>query len=201
MTLPEIVGIAGTSGAGKDTAGHVLANYGYKFTSLSDTLRAELDVLGLEHTRENLRNLSSEWHREHGASYLTYRTITKYQNEKESFGYQGLAIGSVRRPAEVKVIKEHEGMILWLDADRRVRFDRIQGAHRGRAEDAASFEQWCADEDVEMTPPANDDGSALNMGGVRDMADVTIDNSFEDEVHFQNYLIDMFELTVSDSIG
>lgn len=44
MKLPEIVGIAGASGAGKDTTGHLLAKFGYKFTSLSDTLRAELDV-------------------------------------------------------------------------------------------------------------------------------------------------------------
>lgn len=44
MKLPEIVGIAGASGAGKDTTGHLLAKFGYKFTSISDTLRAELDV-------------------------------------------------------------------------------------------------------------------------------------------------------------
>lgn len=194
MKLPEIVGIAGTSGAGKDTAGHLLAKYGYKFTSLSDTLRAELDVQGLPHTRENLRALSSEWHREHGADYLTYRTITKYHNEKESFGYQGLAIGSIRRPAEAAVIQQHGGLVVWLDADRQVRFDRIQAAHRGRAEDAATFEQWCADEDAEMTPPADDDGSALNMAGVRAMADVTIDNSFEDEAHFDQHIITQFEL-------
>ncbi len=194
MKLPEIIGIAGTSGAGKDTTGHLLTNYGYKFTSLSDTLRAELDVLGLEHTRENLRGLSSRWHREHGAEYLTLRTIMKYQNEKESFDYKGLAIGSIRRPAETKVIQEHGGMVLWLDADRRVRFDRIQAAHRGRAEDAASFEQWCADEDAEMTPPVDDDGSALNMAGVREMADVKVDNSFEDESHFDSHVIELFEL-------
>lgn len=197
MKLPEIIGIAGTSGAGKDTTGHLLTKYGYKFTSLSDTLRAELDVQGLKHTRENLRSLSSEWHREHGAEYLTLRTIMKYENEKESFGYKGLAIGSVRRPAEAKVIQEHKGIVLWLDADRQVRFDRIQAAHRGRAEDAATFEQWCADEDAEMTPPADDDGSALNMAGVREMADVTIDNSFEEEHYFDTHILDFFELNNS----
>lgn len=194
MKIPEIIGISGASGAGKDTTGHLLTNYGYKFTSLSDTLRAELDVLGLEHTRENLRTLSSEWHREHGAEYLTLRTIAKYQNEKESFDYKGLAIGSIRRPAEAKVIQEHGGMVLWLDAERKIRFDRIQAAHRGRTEDAATFEQWCADEDAEMTPPADDDGSALNMAGVRDMADITIDNSFEDAQHFDDHVVQLFEL-------
>jgi len=195
MKLPEIVGISGTSGAGKDTTGHVLVKYGYKFTSLSDTLRAELDIQGREHTRENLRQLSSEWHREHGPDHLVHRTIALYRNEKESFDYKGLAIGSIRRPAEAKVIQSQGGMVLWLDADRKVRFDRIQAAHRGRAEDAATFEQWCRDEDAEMTPPADDDGSALNMAGVRDMADVKIDNSFEDERHFDEHIIRQFELS------
>lgn len=195
MKLPEIVGIAGASGAGKDTTGHLLAKFGYKFTSISDTLRAELDVQGKEHTRENMRGLSSQWHREFGPEYLTKRTIALYREEKEGFGYTGLAIGSVRRPSEAQVIQADSGMVLWLDADRRVRFERIQAAHRGRAEDAVTFEQWCIDEDAEMTPPLGDDGSALNMAGVRDIADVSIDNSFEDEQHFDVHVIELFELS------
>lgn len=195
MKLPEIVGIAGASGAGKDTTGHLLAKFGYKFTSISDTLRAELDVQGKEHTRENMRGLSSQWHREFGPEYLTKRTIALYREEKEGFGYTGLAIGSVRRPSEAQVIQADNGMVLWLDADRRVRFERIQAAHRGRAEDAVTFEQWCIDEDAEMTPPLGDDGSALNMAGVRDIADVSIDNSFEDEQHFDVHVIELFELS------
>lgn len=195
MKIPEIVGIAGASGAGKDTTGHLLAKFGYKFTSISDTLRAELDIQGKEHTRENMRGLSSQWHRDFGPEYLTKRTIALYREEKEAFGYAGLAIGSVRRPSEAQVIKADDGIVLWLDADRRVRFERIQAAHRGRAEDAVTFEQWCKDEDTEMTPPVDDDGSALNMAGVRDIADVSIDNSFEDEQHFDAHVLELFELT------
>lgn len=194
MRLPEIVGIAGTSGAGKDTAGHVLTRYGYKFTSLSDTLRAELDTQGKEHSRENLRTLSALWHREFGPDYLVHRTIELYEQEKITHNYSGLAIGSIRRPAEAAVVQAHQGHIIWLDADRQVRFERIQAANRGRSEDAATFEQWCRDEDAEMTPPADDDGSALNMAGVRDMANTIIDNSFEDEAHFCQYFIETFEL-------
>ena len=195
MKLPEIVGISGTSGAGKDTTGNLLTKYGYLFVSGSDILRAELDIQKKEHTRENLRTLSAKWHREFGPDYLIHRTVELYQEKKRLHDYKGLAIGSIRRPAEAKVIQSQGGMVLWLDADRTVRFDRIQAAHRGRAEDAATFEQWCRDEDAEMTPPADDDGSALNMAGVRDMADVKIDNSFEDERHFDEHIIRQFELS------
>lgn len=193
MRLPEIVGVAGASGAGKDTAGHVLGQHGYKFTSLSDTLRAELDAQGKEHSRENLRTLSAQWHREFGPDYLVHRTIELYEQEKADKHYTGLAIGSIRRPAEAAVVQARGGQIIWLDADRRVRFERIQAADRGRSEDTATFEQWCRDEDVEMTPPADDDGSALNMAGVRDMAGVTIDNSFKDEALFRAHVAEMFE--------
>lgn len=195
MKLPEIVGIGGPSGAGKDVTGHLISRYGYKFTSISDTLRAELDVQGKEHTRENMRGLSSQWHREFGPEYLTKRTIALYREEKEGFGYKGLVIGSIRRPSEAKVIQGDDGIVLWIDADRRVRYERIQAAHRGRPEDAATFAQWCADEDAEMTPPVDDDGSALNMAGVRDVADVEIDNSFEDEAHYDAHIIELFELS------
>lgn len=194
MKLPEIIGIAGTSGAGKDTTGHLLAQYGYKFTSVSDILRHELDLQGKPHTRENMRALSSQWHREFGAGNLSRKTIEKYQAENVDGRYAGLAIGSIRRPSEAQVIQEHGGIVLWLDAERQVRYQRIQAAGRDRDEDSASFEQWCADEDAEMTPPANDDGSALNMAGVRDVANVAISNSFEDERHFDQHIIELFEL-------
>ena len=194
MTLPEIVGISGTSGAGKDTTGELLTHYGYKFTSLSDTLRAELDVRELPHTRENLRTLSAEWHREFGPDYLVHRTIELYRAEKQSKQYKGLAIGSIRRPAEAAVIVAEKGLVMWIDAEQRVRYDRIQAAHRGRAEDAATFEEWAADEAAEMTPPANDDGSSLNMAGVRDMADVRIDNSFTDAEHYDEHIVELFSL-------
>lgn len=194
MTLPEIVGISGTSGAGKDTTGELLTRYGYKFTSLSDTLRTELDVRGLPHTRENLRTLSAEWHREFGPDYLVHRTIELYRAEKQAAHYKGLVIGSIRRPAEAAVIRDEQGLIMWIDADQKVRYARIQAAHRGRAEDAATFEVWAADEAAEMTPPADDDGSSLNMVGVRDMADVAIDNSFDDAEQYDAHIIELFAL-------
>lgn len=195
MKLPKIIGIAGTSGAGKDTLGELLVELqGYKFVSVSDILRAELTKQGVPHEREHLRALSSKWHREFGPGNLSRRTIEAYAEEEEREGHKGLAIGSIRRPSEAKVIQDEGGIVLWIDADQRLRYDRIQAANRGRNEDSATFEQWRADEDAEMIPPKDDDGSALNMVGVRDIADIHVDNNFESYEAYRDYLIKKFEL-------
>lgn len=195
MKLPKIIGIAGTNGAGKDTLGELLAERcGYKFVSVSDILRDELTKQGIPHEREHLRALSSKWHREHGPGNLSRRTIEAYIEEEKREGYKGLAVGSIRRPSEAKVIQDEGGVVLWIDADRKLRYERIQAANRGRHEDLATFEQWCADEEAEMTPPADDDGSALNMAGVREVADLHIDNDFASYDAYREYLIKEFEL-------
>lgn len=194
MKLPKIVGITGTNGAGKDTLGELLAELKqYKFVSLSDIMREELTRQGVPHEREHMRALSTRWHKEFGAGHLSRRTIEKYVEEEEIEGYKGLAIGSIRRPSEVDVLKSEGAVIIWVDADRRVRYERIMGAGRGRVTDQKSFEQWCAEEDAEMTPPPGDE-DALNMNGVRALADITIDNHFDSFEAYRDYLIKEFEL-------
>ena len=141
-----------------------------------------------------MRSLSSQWHREFGPGNLSKRTIEAYVEIEKSEGYKGLAVGSIRRPSEAKVIQDEGGIIIWVDADRKLRYDRIQSANRGRNEDSATFEAWCKDEDTEMMPPSDDDGSGLNMSGVRDSANIRIDNNFESFEEYRDYLIEEFEL-------
>lgn len=195
MKLPKIIGISGTNGAGKDTLGELLAErLGYKFTSVSDILREELTRKGIPHEREHLRALSTEWANEHGHGILTERTIETYEQEEEREGYRGLVIGSVRRPAEAEVIQREGGVVVWVDGDRRVRYDRIQAGNRGRGHtDDLTFEEWCEQEDVELAPIEGEPGS-LNMLGVRKMANIHVDNNFATFEEYRAYLIEEFEL-------
>ena len=133
MKLSKIIGIAGTNGAGKDTLGELLAERcHYKFRSVSDILREELTERGLPHEREHLRALSTEWAREHGPGVLSVKTIEAYVEEEKREGYNGLAIGSIRRPGEAKAVQDEGGVVIWIDADRKLRYDRIQSGSRGR---------------------------------------------------------------------
>ena len=124
---------------------------------------------------------------------MSQKTITLYESEKAEKGYQGLTITSIRTPEEAKTIQKAGGIIISIDADRRIRYDRTQKRAQGRPEDQKTFEQFCAEEDAEMTPSI--EGGGLNMGGVRDVADITLINDFESAEAYIEYLKKEFEIS------
>lgn len=195
MILPEIVGVAGTNASGKDTLGTLRAIIqNAQFVSLSDILRHELDLQGLPHERENLRALGNKWRAESGPGVLAEKTIERYEAEKDEEGFSGLTITSIRHPKEAEAIKKAGGIIIWVDADRHVRYERIQKRNLNRPEDQKTFEQFVHEENIEMQHVEGDE-SSLNMGAVRDMADVTIINEYASLEDYEAYLTREFELT------
>lgn len=204
MKLPEIIGISGTNGAGKDTLAELrFERQNARLVSLSDILRAEATNRGLDQGRESLGMISTEWGRVFGAGALSLMTIRNYWDTRTD-DETGLSIVSVRRPAEAEVIQEDGGTILWIDADRELRYQRVLARleKSGRITDAVSYEEFCAQEDREMHPES-DDPFALNMAGVRDIANIHLENNFvvegdEDgklgEAKYKAFLVDEFEL-------
>lgn len=83
MRLPEIIGISGTNGAGKDTLAALRhEKEGAEHVSLSDILRRELIARGITPERENLMNLSRQWRDESGDyGILATRTIQNDTSE------------------------------------------------------------------------------------------------------------------------
>jgi dephospho-CoA kinase len=172
----NIIGIAGTNGAGKDTVGLILQeNHNYMFVSVTDVLRAELRRQGFPIDREHLRELSASWRREFGYGVLIDRAMDVF-NEQPKGKYKGVAIASLRNPFEVDRVHELGGSVWWLDADPLLRFTRIRAnaASRARAEeDEKTFEEFLAEEKAEMLPSG--DEATLNMSAVRDKADIMMD--------------------------
>lgn len=196
MKLPEIVGISGSNGAGKDELGKLLAErHGYYFHSVSDLLREELTRQNKPHTRENMAALSKQWRNESGDDGIMFtKAIEEYLRDKAEKGYKGVALVNMRHPGEVKTIHSFGGIAVWVDADQQLRYDRIQAANRGRHEDNISFEAFQADEQREMHPPADAPEGALHMAAVKELADVTIENDFPSVEAYRDYLIKEFEL-------
>jgi dephospho-CoA kinase len=193
MKLPEIVGVAGTNASGKDTLGELRASIqNAKFVSLSDIIRRELDERGLSHERENLRALGGEWRSQEGLGVLADKTIALYESEKVEKGYNGLTLTSIRQPKEVEVIQAAGGIVIWIDADPHVRYERTQKRGLNRPEDKKTFEQFVAEEEAEMRP--SPENGLLDMGGVRDAADITIINEFDSVEQYEDYLKKEFEL-------
>lgn len=172
----QIIGIAGTNGAGKDTVGLILhKNHGYLFVSVTDVLRSELKRQGFPQDREHLRELSASWRRQFGYGVLVDRAMDVF-NAQPKGKYKGVAIASLRNPHEVERVHELGGKVWWLDADPLLRFTRIRAnaATRARAEeDEKTFEEFLAEEKAEMY--SSGDEATLNMSAVRDKADIMMD--------------------------
>lgn len=172
----KLIGIAGTNGSGKDTVGHILAEkHGWLFVSVTDMLRDECRARGLEVARENLRAISAEWRRAGGLGVLIDKAITVFDKLGGEGTYSGLVVASLRNPGEVDRVHELGGTVVWVDADPRLRYKRIQSAERGRGgEDTKTYEQFLIEQEAEMH--SSGDEATLNLAGVKALADAEIFN-------------------------
>lgn len=178
----EIIGLGGSNGSGKDTVGEMLAErHGYLFVSVSDLLRDELKRRGQAIERENLRALSAEWRRESGLGVLVKKAVELYEQQKDR--HQGVVMASLRNPGEADEIHALGGTLIWVDADPKIRYDRIFSRQR-TAEDSKTFEQFLAEEEAEMQHSG--DEATLNMSAVKEKADITLLNSGNDIEAFKD---------------
>ncbi len=191
---PTIIGLSGTNGSGKDSLGIGLEKYGYFFVSVTDFLREELKNQNMVITRENMRKLSTQWRKQHGGGYLIERAVEFWRQTKPGTG--GVVIASLRDPQEVQTLHKLGGLMVWIDADPQVRYQRIQDnlAVRGRAdEDTVSFEQFLQAEKAEMRP-SQDASSSLDMTSVKKNSDIFLANDYPDVGSFVTYAADKLGL-------
>lgn len=176
-----IIGIAGTLGAGKGTVVRYLESHGFAHFSSSDVLRRILTERGQEHSRLNTSNLANEL-------MSTYEGgVLHFSNEyAHAENYQNFILEALHRVSEGEYIKKIGGIILGIDADIKVRYERAVVRKEG-LKDEVTFEQFEEDskrEDEGMT------GTGPNIKAVIKMADYTITNNGNlDELHTQ---IDIF---------
>ncbi len=186
----KIIGLSGTNGSGKDTVGRLLAErHNYLFISVTDLLREELAHRGLPAERQHMRALSTEWRREFGLSVLVDRAVESFRKVGDT--HEGLVMASLRNPYEADRVHELDGSVVWVDADARIRYARLQANHRGRLDDEKTFEQFLSEEQAEMH--GTGDAASLDMSSVKDRADVIITNDTTD--------MSMLEADVEDVLG
>ena len=187
-TSYKIIGLSGTNGSGKDSlANYLVSQYNYYFVSVSDLLRQEVQNRGLPPDRQSLRQVSSEWRRQFGLGVLIDKAVSNFKQQTEN--YSGLVIASLRNPGEADRVHELNGSVIWLDADPKLRYDRIQAnkaARNNRQSDNISFEQFLEEEKAEMF--SQGDEATLSMNAVKQKADWFIDNSFKTFKEFADYI-------------
>jgi dephospho-CoA kinase len=182
----KIIGFSGPNGSGKDTLADMLGErHNFYVASATDLLAAELTKRGLPLDREQKSRLSAEWRREFGMAVLVDKAYEYYKAHESE--YDGMVVGSLRHPGEVDRVHELGGQMIWIDADPKIRYNRIQknAAARNRAaEDNKTFEAFLADEERERHPVG--DAATLNMAGVEEKSDVFIQNDGNDIEVFKN---------------
>ena len=171
----KIYGLSGTNGAGKDTVGDALAEQGWLFVSVSDMLRVEAKKRNLPVERETLRTISAEWRRELGLGALIDKSVDYYKVQDKS--YKGLVMSSLRNPGEADRVHELGGQVIWVDADPKVRYQRIYSRQR-TAEDNKTFEQFLDEQEQEMKQSG--DEATLNIAGVKAKSDICLENNGND---------------------
>lgn len=196
MTQPTLIGLSGPNGSGKDAVGLILAeHYNYWFFGFTELFREECQRRGIPTERENLRAISAQWRRESGLATLIDRSLDLYK--KATKQYAGAVVSSLRNPYEADRIHELGGIVIWVDADPKIRYERVQSnaaSRGGRQEDNKTFEQFMQEEASEMHAPAGSDEAVLNMASVKERADIFLANNDSGLDTLQKHLSQALEL-------
>lgn len=174
----QIIGVSGTNGSGKDTMAAMLAkHYSFLNASATEMFLDELARRGWPVDREHKAKLSAEWRREYGMGVIVDKALEMFNSQPGV--YKGIVVGSLRHPGEADRVHELGGTMVWLDAEPKIRYERIQANLAERegkhAEQNKSFEEFLAEEQREMHPTG--DEATLNMSAVKGRADVTLFNN------------------------
>lgn len=164
-----LIGITGTDGAGKGTVvEYLVKNKGYLHFSSRGVITRELLRSGLPTDRVHLREMGNKLRTEHGNDFLVTFALRLVQPEALEY----MIIESIRAVAEAMSLKAQGGILLAVDAEQSVRYERITS--RNSTTDRVSYEDFVAQEKLEMEDP---DPHGMQKARVMAMADYTIMNN------------------------
>lgn len=166
-TRRVVLGITGTNGAGKGTVVEYLVNKkNFSHFSASGLITEEIIRLNMPVNRDNMILVGNMLREKNGAGYIAEELIRRAsKNEGNSI------IESIRTIGEVDKLRERGGIILAVDADQRVRYER--NLVRGGVKDKVTFEEFVEQEKREME---SSDPNKQNLSACRKAADYVINN-------------------------
>ena len=163
-----IVGIAGTDGSGKGTVvDYLVEKYGFVHYSSRAIILEHIHKADLPDTRAQMRLTANELRATYGNDFLVTQALDRMQGGS----IEKAIIESIRATAEALTLKSNDGILLAVDANQSLRYERVQT--RRSETDRVSFEQFVAHEELEKNDP---DPHGMQKGKVIEMADYTIMN-------------------------
>jgi dephospho-CoA kinase len=160
-----LIGIVGTLGAGKGTVVEYLKEKGFTHYSASGYLRELMVARNIPIDRDAYSRVSGE------IRYLDPAGIVRALHTRAvAAGVQDVIIEAIHDDGEAAFIKEKGGILLGVDADMMVRYDRI--IVRGSEKDNVTFEEFTAQIKREETG-----GGHHNIRSVLGTVDYMIENN------------------------
>lgn len=120
----RIIGITGAFGSGKTTTAKYFEKKGYKVIALSEQLEKEALKRELPMTRKVLQDIGNEWRGKYGSGILMTKALDALKNSDK------IVVDGLRNLGEVEVLRENNGVLLAVVADREIRFNRLKKLQR-----------------------------------------------------------------------
>ena len=164
--LPNLIGISGTFASGKDSLAKILVeNYGFTHASTSDMVRAAAQERHGNIERPTLRKVGVELRNESGAGVLVERALKLTLP---------LVVSGIRTTGEVCLLKKAGGVMVFIDADQKIRYDRMKARQRD-SESELIFDEFRSKEQKEVSGAKTD--ADQNIAAVREESDLYLENN------------------------
>jgi dephospho-CoA kinase len=173
----RLIGVTGTAGSGKDTASDLLCEL-FDFTNMSTSefvrvLTRQIYGLapGFNPIRDQLYEVANYVRTTIDPAFFVKMAIFEGQQQ----GHRRIVVSGLRSMGEADAVRAAGGLILAVDADPQVRYERITG--RGRdAETHKTFDQFLAHDQFE-NKGVSTTGPGRGIQHIIDSADLVIANS------------------------
>lgn len=142
-----IIGLVGQIACGKGAAKKYLINqFGASDYRFSTILRDVLARLHTKISRENIQTISTCLRQTFGEDLLANAMAEDIKNDE----HRMIVIDGIRRLTDIQHLKEVPGFVLVsIDADEKVRYDRMKLRNENEGDDKKSFEDFQADQQKE----------------------------------------------------
>jgi dephospho-CoA kinase len=173
----RLIGVAGTAGAGKDTVADLLCQM-FQLQNLSsgDFLRvitryAYKEPYDFNPARDQLYEVANFLRTQIHPATLVKLCILQARTQQ----IPGTVISGLRSMGEAEAIREAGGLIVGVDADPHVRYERMT-ARRRDAEAQWTLEEFLKQDEYENRG-LSDSGPSRGIRSIIDSADVVVNNS------------------------
>lgn len=166
-----IVGLTGSFGAGKGwVADYLSTEKNFSHFSARTFIIAEITKRGLPIDRNTMTEVANDLRKNHGPTYIFEQLVAMADEHGGD-----CVIESIRAVAEARYLKEEGGIVLGIDADPKLRYERI--IKRGSETDNVTFEEWSQQEVRESNP---DDPTKQDIfGALKESDEVIVNNGDE----------------------